>query len=78
MKKLPIRVVKGKPRNTVTRDITSKDKVVTYPTQPTKLKQTSIITSIGKGVKRKEETQTTPQWTMSKRAKNTNIKMVKW
>ena len=29
MKKLPRRVVKGKPRNTVTRDITSKDKVAT-------------------------------------------------
>ena len=53
-----------------------------------KLKQTSIITFIGKGVKRKEETQITPQWTkklntrvtfkpMSKRAKNANIKMVK-
>ena len=55
---------------------------------PGKLKQTSILTFVGKGVKRKEETQLTPQWAkklntriifkpMSKRAKNANIKMVK-
>ena len=55
---------------------------------PGKLKQTSILTFVGKGVKRKEETQLTPQWAkklntriifkpMSKGAKIANIKMVK-
>ena len=55
---------------------------------PGKLKQTSILTFVGKGVKRKEETQLTPQWAkklntrirfkpMSKRAKIANIKVVK-
>ena len=55
---------------------------------PGKPKQTFIMTFVGKGVKRKEETQLTSQWAkklntritfkpMSKRAKNANIKMVK-
>ena len=65
MKKLPRRVVKGKPRNTVTRDITSKDKVATNLTQPTLLTkppvltQPTILSFITKGIKRKGEQQLT-------------------
>ena len=68
MKKLPRRVVKGKPRNTVTRDITSKDKVATNLTQPTLLTkppvltQPTILSFITKGIKRKGEQQLTSNW----------------